>query len=103
MARGAWPSVWTGCQWLVEWGVRVVKALGVDVIGFTLIDVPPFDVVHLMLTDEPTVLYGANSAGKTRLLCTIRDALAGVPTAGPFSSMRKSTSNSNGLNLNLGP
>lgn len=59
-----------------------MKALGVDIIGFTLIDVPPFDVVHLMLTDEPTVLYGANGAGKTRLLCTIRDALAGVAPKG---------------------
>jgi len=49
-----------------------------DVKGFSLIGPPPLGVVHVPWSPRLHVMYGANGAGKSRVLNGIRDALSGV-------------------------
>lgn len=45
--------------------------------GVTLIGVEPFDLAHIRFDGGPTVFYGRNGTGKTRLLRAIEAALTG--------------------------
>lgn len=52
-----------------------------EFLGVTIIGVPPIGVVHFEFSEMPSVLYGRNGAGKTRLLRAIEAAFTGFRPA----------------------